>query len=43
MIIFKIYIPEKVRNSQTTSENFFEDVFSTMLGSTVTPQNPGVP
>ena len=31
MIIFKIYTLEKVLNSQTTSENFFEGVFSTLL------------
>ena len=27
MIIFKIYTPKKVRNSQTTSNNFFKGVF----------------
>ena len=34
MIIFKIYTPKKVRNSQTALENFFDDVFSTLLEST---------
>ena len=33
MIIFKIYTHEKVRNSQTTLENFFEGVFSILLES----------
>ena len=33
MIIFKIYTPENVRNSQTALENFFEVVFSTLLES----------
>ena len=34
MIVFKICTPEKVRNSQMASMNFFEGVFSTMLEST---------
>ena len=34
MIIFKIYTSEKVRNSQMTLENFFEEVFSNLLEST---------
>ena len=33
MIIFKIYTPEKVRNSQTPLENFFEGVLPTLLES----------
>ena len=34
MIMFKIYTQGKVRNYQTTSKNFVEGVFSTMLKST---------
>ena len=31
MIIFKIYIPENVRNNQTTSKNFFLKVYSSLF------------
>ena len=34
MIIFKTYTSGRARNSQMTSENFFECVFSTLLEST---------
>ena len=34
MIIYKFYTPESVRNSQKTSKNLFEGVFSTLLEST---------
>ena len=33
MIIFKTYKSRKVQNSQTTSMNFFEGIFSIMLES----------
>ena len=34
MIIFKFSTPEKVRNYQTVSNNFFKCVFTTLLEST---------